>query len=37
MFYVGIMYDIPNVKCCKVGPITDGDKYCHKCGKRIVR
>lgn len=37
MFYIGTMYDIPNVECCKVGPITDADKYCSKCGKRIVR
>ena len=37
MFYTGEMFDIPCAECCEVGPITDVDKYCHKCGKRIVR
>ena len=37
MFYIGEMYDIPCLTCCGIGPITDADKYCSKCGKRIVR
>jgi hypothetical protein len=24
-------------ECCKIGPITDYDNYCPKCGKRINR
>jgi hypothetical protein len=37
MFYIGEMYDIPCVKCCEIGPVIDADRYCNKCGKRIVR
>jgi hypothetical protein len=37
MWHIGVMYDIPNLECCKLGPITDDDKYCLKCGKRIMR
>ena len=33
----GDFFNIPCVKCCEIGPITDADRYCSKCGKRIVR
>lgn len=29
------VYAIPVVECCKIGPIFE-EKYCPKCGKRIV-
>lgn len=33
----GDPFDIPTLQCCEIGPITDADRYCSKCGKRIVR
>lgn len=29
--------DMPIVSCCKIGPVTDMDNYCSKCGRRIIR
>jgi len=36
-WFEGQTFKLLVVECCKVGPVTNEQNYCHKCGKLIIK